>query len=208
MTPYYEDESVTIYHGDCREITVKADLIVTDPPYPAEFKPLWVSLGSIAFEALPAGGWLWTYSGQYHLPYCLQSVIAGGMVYRWTQALVHAGSGGVRPVAEMDVLTGWKPLVGFRKPPFTQSPRFTVNDVIRGSGREKGSHIWQQASSELSRTIQGFSGVGETVFDPFMGSGTTLFAAKSLGRKGIGIETEESHCEVAARRLSQEVLAV
>ena len=72
------------------------------------------------------------------------------------------------------------------------------------------SHLRQHPNEKpislLKKLICLVSGNGDTILDPFMGSGTTLVAAKDLGRKAIGIEIEEKYCEIAVRRLAQEVL--
>jgi len=72
--------------------------------------------------------------------------------------------------------------------------------------RETGEHPTQKPLALFTYLVATYSDVGNTILDPFMGSGTTLRAAKDLGRKAIGIEIEERYCEIAAKRMSQEVL--
>jgi len=67
---------------------------------------------------------------------------------------------------------------------------------------------WHPTAKPVELMLRLLSKTQGTILDPFMGSGTTLRAAKDLGRKAIGIEIEERYCEIAARRMGQEVLAV
>lgn len=71
---------------------------------------------------------------------------------------------------------------------------------------KKAPHPTTKPLKLMSELMRLFSNEDELILDPFMGSGTTLRAAKDLGRKAIGIEIEEKYCEIAAKRLSQEVL--
>jgi DNA modification methylase len=68
-------------------------------------------------------------------------------------------------------------------------------------------HPTQKPLNLIKKMISKYSQQNETILDPFMGSGTTLRAAKDLGRKAIGIEIEEKYCEIAAKRLAQEVFS-
>lgn len=81
-----------------------------------------------------------------------------------------------------------------------------IADSFRYGQPGKVGHPTQKPVEVISPLIRASSLIGDMVIDPFMGSGTTLRAAKDLGRKAIGIEIEEKYCEIAARRLAQEVL--
>lgn len=81
-----------------------------------------------------------------------------------------------------------------------------VPNVLHFSRVETDDHPSPKPEGLLQRLMQAVSPVGGTVLDPMMGSGTTLRAAKNIGRKAIGIEVEEPYCEIAAKRLAQEVL--
>lgn len=92
---------------------------------------------------------------------------------------------------------GHRKLVGGRP-----SSVFRMNAVANASR----DHPTEKPLALIEDWVQRSSNAAESVLDPFMGSGTTLVAAKNLGRRAIGVEIEERYCEIAARRLSQGVL--
>lgn len=210
-TPYYEDDRVTLYHGDCRELTnwLEADVLVTDPPYgvayqshkPAHERGFFdeiandrdTSARDLALDAW--GNRPALVFGSWKMP----KPVGTHTVLTWDKGDA-SGMGNLsvpwKPnTEEIYVLGGG--FVGKRD-----------GAVLRGhtvvtwasKGRE---HPNMKPVSLMSALIAKTVGV---VADPFAGSGSTLVAAKRLGRKAIGVEIDEAYCEVIANRLSQGVL--
>ena len=146
------------------------------------------------------------------------AALGSELAYRWTLATVYPGGEQIARISDMTVLTGWKPVLAYRRRPFgsergprgqfVAAGRTGFSDVLRRGGREKQLHEWAQPIGEASELIARFTAPGDTVVDPFSGSGTFLAAAKVAGRRAVGIEIDEAHCERAAERLSQEVLGL
>jgi len=202
MKPYYDDgNGIVIYHGDCREILPrlpKVDLVLTDPPYgigKAEWDneyPAWFT--NLAFSISNAVGIM---PGLWSLPSCIRSM---NEKYKWVlcgynkNGMTHGAIG----------FNNWIPCVvgGTIKNGGQDAMSFSI-------GREtKLNHPSPKPLPFMIWLVNRLSDKDMVVLDPFMGSGTTLRAAKDLHRKAIGIEIEEKYCEIAAKRMRQEVLSL
>jgi hypothetical protein len=204
LSPPPKDDNKGIYHADFfkeyknNHQQGSIDCIITDPPYPGEWLENWSKLSEAAEYLLKPSGFLISYSGHIHLPKVMQS-LGERLNYYWISALVHSGS--CQLVTPKNVKAGWKPILIYQKSPVKKLD-VIFNDVIIGTGREKESHEWQQAEDELKSIIEAFTAPNETILDPFMGSGTTLIAAKKHNRRCIGYEIADDHYGVAFSRLN------
>lgn len=219
MTPYYEDDYVTIWHGDCREVTgwLDADVLLTDPPYgrawkqgdtnTARGKPCDRHEGiagdadtSARDAALSAWGNRPGFVfGDLLLPPPHGTKLT--LVYdKGDQAGFTGAVAGFRRNAEAIYVVGKHP-VGLGGRSAVLRPRLAAGGTLARTTGHPHTKPLDLVTQLLLAAPPG------TVADPFLGSGTTLRAAKDLGRKAIGVEIEERYCEIAAKRLSQEVLA-
>lgn len=211
MTPYYADEWVTLYHGDCRETPawLAADVLVTDPPYGIKHssnKPgaprrgdQIANDGDVSVRDGVLGAWGDRPAVVFGS--CRQPVppmaVRGTLV--WDKG-GHVGMG--------DLSLPWKQNwehIYVAGPGFSGrrgSGVLRVNALVPWAGEVTHPH---EKPVELLRLLLDKCPPG-AVADPFAGSGTTLRAAKDMGRKAIGVEIEERYCEIAARRLAQGVL--
>jgi site-specific DNA-methyltransferase (adenine-specific) len=221
MKPYYADDSVTLYHGDCLEVTdwLTADVLVTDPPY------------GIAMRQRLGSATRWTSSRNQtelrgQLPGDLSPEVRDAALALWGErpAIVFGSWKIERPVGVKHRLIWHKAgsFSGLSREAFLSQDE---EIYVLGSGYKRGG---VPVRSVLTTTEHRAIAVQEAghptpkpvslmqtlidrcpdglVSDPFTGSGSTLVAAKALGRKAIGVEIEERYCEIAARRLSQGVL--
>jgi 16S rRNA G966 N2-methylase RsmD len=206
MKPYYRDESVTLYHGDCREIlpalaAATVDLVLTDPPYPAEFLPLYGVLAEQSARLLPVGGHLVTLCGHYQVPDVLD-LFKPHLRYWWLCGMSHHSK---QRLPGKWVAAAWKPALWYVKERRLPGDVECPVDLMHGN-KDKEHHEWGQGQSWFHQWIERLTKPGDLVLDPFAGSGTTLAAARMLDRCAVGVEIDEQSCETIARRLDQGVL--
>lgn len=244
MTPYYQDDAVTIYHGDCFDILHELDgigAVVTDPPYSSggafrgdraqqtsvkyvssttqAYRPefagdnrdqrsfaAWCTLWmNAARNAAVPGAVLASFIDWRQLPTISDALQAAGWTWRgvavWDKTLKARPSAG--QFTNQAEYVAW----GTNGPAVRREIGFQIPGVFPFPAPDNADreHIAQKPA-EVMRWILQTVAPDAVVLDPFMGSGTTLRAAKDCGHRAIGIEVDERYCEIAARRMAQEVL--
>ena len=205
FTPYYEDAAVAIYHGDARDvlpILEHADAIVTDPPYGIGFvydgyedtSEAWEQLMN---EIVPV---MRAQADFVVMPSCAIKRMGWWYANHPPDWLISWYKGSPGHAAQIG-FNDWEPHLTWGKPP---KP---IHDYFATScGFEDNGHPCPKPLDWATWLVLRCCEFGGLIIDPFCGSGTTLRAAKNLGRRAIGIERNERYCEVAARRMGQEVL--
>lgn len=235
IQPYYQDEAVTFYHGSCLDVLPllePVDSVLTDPPFEKEAHTLQrrvkrgggvMEIEALTFAAITeetrtqAAAMVSKLVRRWVLTFCQveaalswrDAYLAQEMVYKRTCIWVKPDG--------MPQYSGDRPGMGYEtfvamhkagRSKWNGGGRHGVFTYNKGEGGGANEHPTTKPLKLMKDLVALFSDPGETILDPFMGSGTTLRAAKDLGRKAIGIELEEKYCELAARRMSQEVLAL
>lgn len=224
--PYYQDDAVTIYHGDCREILPglpKADLVLTDPPYGIGFdvhakrtRKTGLSFAKHSDNVNRDPEWLSIHGDDK--PFDPSPLLSYPNIILWGANnyaqrlpssrgwLVWDKLGNKKPCAFGDCELAWT----------NRNMSIRIHRQLwRGLVREGEENVVHgpklhpcQKPIELMRWCLGLFPECVVIVDPYMGSGTTLRAAKDLRRQAFGIDIEEKYCEIAAKRMAQEVLSL
>ena len=230
IEPYYEQDGITIYHGDSRDVLPSlaagsVDLFVTDPPYGMAFGGFRGVDANVSADGARQGIRLVrqvlheardVMSAEAHyLLFCHWEswpdfYDAASPFFAIKNALIWYKDRGGMGDTDMEYARDYEVILyGVRGRRAIDGKRdgavITGYPPVRSQLRE---HPTQKPVELLAHLIGKHAPIGGLVPDPFMGSGTTLRAAKDLGRRAIGIEINEDYCKIAVERLRQSVLAL
>jgi len=198
VKPYYDHAGIQIFHGDCREIlpTIeRADAVITDPPYGLDFK------GALWDADIPSG---WLELARHVAPVvCFTTGPTTMWDYPRADWVLCCHREAANSRATSGGFSHWTPILVYGKAKWPTDV-LTIHAIQQSAPKwiEHPSPKQPRLCSWLVRHASPDQGL---IVDPFTGSGSFLVAAKELGRRAVGIEIEERYCEIAAKRLSQEV---
>ena len=177
------------------------DFIITDPPYPKEYIPLYSDLSKVAARVLKPGGSLIVMVGQSYFPEVMQR-LSEEMTYHWCMA--YTTPGGQSPqLFHKKVNTFWKPVLWFTNGEYKGD---WIGDVLKSpvNANDKRFHEWGQSLGGMMDIVERFTDPGDTILDPFLGGGTTGVAAVTMKRRFIGYDIEQKNVDISNKRITEE----
>ena len=176
------------------------DFIITDPPYPKEFLPLYEDLSKVAARVLKDGGSLICMAGQSYLPDVIQ-LLSTSLNYHWCLSYLTPG-GQSAQLFQRRVNTFWKPVLWFVKGDYVGG---WTGDVLKSpvNDNDKRFHEWGQSLAGMKDIIERLTYPDNVILDPFLGGGTTGVAALTSGRKFIGVDIEQSCVDTTLNRIRE-----
>jgi ParB-like chromosome segregation protein Spo0J len=189
--------------GDFREALADiepgtVDAIITDPPYPDEFLPLWADLANIAMKLLRPGAPLIAWSGQYRLQQVLGH-LCGPLTYQWTLCLDLPGSNA--RFRHTNMIQTWKPIIVATAG--TWGPHDWYRDRVTSPAKDQALYEWQQNPDPAAELIERYVPEGGLIVDPFTGVGSFGVAAVRSGRRFIGTELDAGRYAESRQRLTE-----
>jgi len=216
MKPYYEEPNITIYNVDCLEIMKEFednqfDLCLTDPPYGKQWARGVNGIGTLIQKNEKPKNLQWDKkipAGEYFtelIRISKNQIIFGGnyftdFLYPSNCWIVWDKKDNSFKNVFADCELIW---TSFNR--VVRKYKFIQQGFI-GESKDKRYHPTQKPSELIRMILEDYTNKGDTILDPFLGSGTTARACKDLGRKCIGIEISKEYCDIAVKRLGQEVL--
>jgi DNA modification methylase len=200
----FNEKDIEIWQGDFKKLSEKVennsvDLVLTDPPYPEEFLPLWQDMFEVAERILKPGKFLVCYANHQNLDKIFQ--LPNNLKYYWIFKLDFT----MKPIAKgRNLIATWKPVLIYQKLPFKKIET-TIEDNIKFDYTERSLHDlnWGQTIQPFEYLLEKFSEPNDLIFEPFAGSGTTLLACMSKKRRCIGVEIEEKYIDIIKGRLNE-----
>lgn len=191
------DSRWNIYHADISTWIAprEYDFIITDPPYPKDYLPLYETLAKRSSQWLKDGGLLIAMAGESYLDQ-IMAMMTRHMSYYWTACYLLPRQ--PTPLRQRNVNTSWKPLLIFNKGEYKGK---IFGDVFTSERNEKSLHDWEQSESGMYSIISQICFPGQYILDPFVGSGTTGIAALKHGCLFDGFDIDLDSVNIAKGRL-------
>jgi len=200
VTERYQLIHTTVEEAVAHIVAESVDTILTDPPYAREHLEVYRSLSKLAAHALKPGGWAFFMVGQSYVD-LIMPMLAEYLTYCWIVAYLTPG-GQSAQLWDRHVNTFWKPILWYVKGGFTGP---WAGDVAQSAANDndKRFHAHGQSLSGMGDVVEKYTNIGEVVYDPCVGGGTTAVACISRNRRFIGSDQDESAIKATLVRLSE-----